>query len=141
MPTRSALTRAAAILAVSLTLAACNAAERDADAVEEAATSAPEARSPSQQAFAEANDRMHAAMADIPADADEAFMRGMLAHHRGAVEMAQVELQHGRDAKARDLARRIIAAQQAEIEEMDAWLKQRDIGTEAAEVDHAAMGH
>lgn len=141
MPTRSALTRAAAILAVSMTLAACNAAERDADAVEKAATSAPEARSPSQQAFAEVNDRMHAAMADIPADADEAFMRGMLAHHRGAVEMAQVELQHGRDAKARDLARRIIAAQQAEIEEMAAWLKQRDIGTEPAEVDHAAMGH
>ena len=43
MPTRSALTRVAAILAVSLTLAACNAAERDADAVEKAATSAPDA--------------------------------------------------------------------------------------------------
>lgn len=141
MPTRSALTRATAILAVALTLAACGAAERDADAVEEAATTAPQARTPSQQAFADVNDRMHAAMAEIPADPDEAFMRGMLAHHRGAVEMAQVELQHGRDAKARDLAQRIIAAQQAEIEEMEAWLKERNVATAPVEVDHAAMGH
>ena len=141
MPARSALTRTAAITALSLTLAACGVAERDADAVEEAAATAPEARTASQQAFADVNDRMHAAMREIPADADEAFMRGMLAHHRGAVEMAQVELQHGRDAKARDLAQRVIAAQQAEIAEMETWLKQRNIGTEPVEVDHAAMGH
>lgn len=141
MPTRSALTRTAAFTAGLLVLSGCGAAERDADAVAEAATTAPEARTPSQQAFADVNDRMHAAMAEIPPDADEAFMRGMLAHHRGAVEMAEVELQHGKDAQARDLAQRIIAAQQAEIDEMEAWLKQRDIATAPAEVDHAAMGH
>jgi len=79
----------------------------------------------SQQAYAQVNQRMHAAMADIPADADVAFMQGMLAHHRGAVEMAQVALDHGTDAQARDLAQRIIAAQQAEIDEMEAWLAAR----------------
>lgn len=94
-----------------------------------------------QQAYAAANARMHEGMADIPADADEAFMRGMLAHHRGAVEMAKVELEHGRDAAARDLAERVIAAQAAEIREMEAWLKAHGTPATGAPVDHAAMGH
>lgn len=83
------------------------------------------AMSPAQQAYAAVNERMHAGMADIPADADVAFMQGMLAHHRGAVEMSQVALDHGKDEQARDLAERIIAAQQAEIDEMEAWLAAR----------------
>ncbi len=78
-----------------------------------------------QAAYTAVNDRMHAAMADIPADADVAFMQGMLAHHRGAVEMSQVALKYAKDAKARDLAARVIAAQKAEIAEMEAWLKDR----------------
>ncbi len=68
---------------------------------------------------------MHAAMADIPADPDVAFMQGMLAHHRGAVAMSEVALKYAKDTKARDLANRVIAAQTAEIAEMEAWLKQR----------------
>lgn len=84
---------------------------------------------------------MHAAMGDIPADADEAFMRGMLAHHRGAVEMAEVELKYGKDAQTRDLAQRVITAQQAENEEMETWLAGKGVSMEPAAVDHAAMGH
>jgi uncharacterized protein (DUF305 family) len=76
-----------------------------------------------QTAYKAVNDRMHAGMADIPADADMAFMQGMLAHHKGAVEMSEVALKYAKDAKARDLAIRIIAAQKAEIAEMEAWLK------------------
>ncbi|WP_228241838.1 DUF305 domain-containing protein [Porphyrobacter sp. GA68] len=106
------------------------------------ATAAP--MNPAQQAFADVNTRMHAAMANIPTDADEAFIRGMLAHHRGAVEMAEVELAHGANPQARDLAQRIIDAQGAEIAEMEAWLTQRGLPTAAptgaaAQVDHS--GH
>jgi uncharacterized protein (DUF305 family) len=78
-----------------------------------------------QAAYKAVNDRMHAGMADIPADADVAFMQGMLAHHKGAVEMSEVALKHAKDEQARDLATRVIAAQKAEIAEMEAWLKER----------------
>ncbi|RNJ61432.1 MAG: DUF305 domain-containing protein [Porphyrobacter sp. IPPAS B-1204] len=80
-----------------------------------------------QAAFKTANDRMHAGMADIPADADVAFMQGMLAHHQGAVEMSEVALKYAKDAEARDLATRVIAAQKTEIAEMEAWLKARGV--------------
>ncbi len=78
-----------------------------------------------QAAYSQVNDRMHAGMADISADADVAFMEGMLAHHKGAVEMSEVALKYAKDEQARDLAARVIAAQQEEIAEMEAWLKAR----------------
>ncbi|KPP84436.1 DUF305 domain-containing protein [Erythrobacter sp. HL-111] len=81
--------------------------------------------SEAQAAFKAANDKMHAGMADIPEDADIAFMQGMLAHHQGAVEMSEVALKYARDEQARDLAARVIAAQKEEIAEMEAWLKER----------------
>jgi uncharacterized protein (DUF305 family) len=37
--------------------------------------------------------------------------------------MAKVELQYGKDAQLRKMARAIIKAQEAEIAEMNAWLK------------------
>lgn len=80
-----------------------------------------------QAAYKAVNDRMHAGMADIPTDADVAFMQGMLAHHKGAVEMSEVALKYAKDEKARDLATRVIAAQKAEIAEMEAWLKARGV--------------
>jgi uncharacterized protein (DUF305 family) len=80
-----------------------------------------------QAAYKAVNDTMHAGMADIPADADVAFMQGMLAHHQGAVEMSEVALKYAKDAEARDLATRVIAAQKAEIAEMESWLKARGV--------------
>lgn len=55
---------------------------------------------------------------------DRAFAVGMLAHHKGAVEMARSELKFGTDPKMRALAEEIIKAQQAEIDLMETWLKQ-----------------
>ena len=86
----------------------------------------PAALTEAQAAFKAANDKMHAGMAEIPADADVAFMQGMLAHHEGAVEMSEVALKYAKDEQARDLAARVIAAQKAEIEEMKAWLAARE---------------
>ena len=82
----------------------------------------PAALTEAQAAYKAANDRMHADMTEISADPDLAFMQGMLAHHRGAVAMSEVALKYAKDAKARDFAARVIAAQKAEISEMEAWL-------------------
>lgn len=56
------------------------------------------------------------------ADATRLFLTAMIAHHRGAIQMAQVELQAGVNPSAQALARTIIAAQQAEIATMSALL-------------------
>ncbi|HEY8359866.1 MAG TPA: DUF305 domain-containing protein, partial [Ramlibacter sp.] len=69
--------------------------------------------------------RMHGAMeAGVQhPDADQAFVRGMIAHHQGAIEMAQIQLRHGKDAGPRKLAQHIIDEQQREVAEMQAWLQ------------------
>lgn len=55
-------------------------------------------------------------------DPDAAFAQGMLAHHVGAVDMAEIELKYGTDTEMRELAQAIIDAQQPEIEQMKTWL-------------------
>ncbi len=55
-------------------------------------------------------------------DADVAFACGMIAHHQGAIDMAEVLLEHGDDPQMRALAEEIIAAQVGEIEQMTTWL-------------------
>lgn len=55
-------------------------------------------------------------------DADVSFICGMIAHHMGAISMSEVELKHGDNAQARDMAQKIIDAQKKEIVEMTKWL-------------------
>jgi len=56
-------------------------------------------------------------------DPDLAFHCGMIAHHAGAIAMAEVELQYGDDEQSKAMAQRIIDAQGPEIEEMTAWIE------------------
>jgi uncharacterized protein (DUF305 family) len=53
---------------------------------------------------------------------DRMFLEMMIRHHEGAVQMAQQQLADGKYPPAKDLARAIMAAQQAEIDQMRALL-------------------
>lgn len=55
-------------------------------------------------------------------DPDTAFAKGMLGHHRGAIDMAEIQLKYGKDAAMRQLAQQIITEQQAEIDVLNKWL-------------------
>ena len=56
------------------------------------------------------------------AELDRMFLEMMIEHHRGAIDMAEQEIEDGEAPEAKELARNIIDAQTAEIDEMEALL-------------------
>jgi uncharacterized protein (DUF305 family) len=79
---------------------------------------------PSSAAFRAINEKMHDGM-DIAftGNADVDFVRGMIPHHQGAVDMARTLIAFGKDPQLRKLAEDIIKAQESEIALMQEWLK------------------
>lgn len=59
---------------------------------------------------------------------DEAFIRMMIPHHEGAIDMAEEALEASAHEEVKQLARDIISAQQREIDMMKGW--QREWGYE-----------
>jgi uncharacterized protein (DUF305 family) len=69
--------------------------------------------------------KMHPAMMQgmMAKDPDVAFACGMIAHHQGAIDMAEVELKFGDNDEAKQMAQKIIDAQKMEITEFTQWLE------------------
>lgn len=130
------------LIAVSLlTLSACEgggdpvnqalrdaSAERHAATVKDGAVSGPShaGHTPTtgagDAAFAASEASMHAKMAAASGDTvDNAYIAKMIAHHEGAVEMAEVALRDSRDPEIRRMAQAVVDTQTREIAEMRAW--------------------
>lgn len=58
---------------------------------------------------------------------DSDFVRGMIPHHQGAIDMANVVLQYGKDEDIKSLARFIKVSQEGEIAQMTRWLERRGV--------------
>ncbi len=52
---------------------------------------------------------------------DRAFLDVMIPHHEGAIRMAQVQLARGKNRTVKRMARAIVHAQTAEIDQMHQW--------------------
>lgn len=57
-------------------------------------------------------------------DADVAFAQGMIPHHEGALVMAEMALERSTEPRVLDLAERIQAGQDPEIDLMTGWLQE-----------------
>jgi uncharacterized protein (DUF305 family) len=55
-------------------------------------------------------------------DVDKDFAMMMKMHHQQGVKMAQMELSHGKSSAMKAMAKKIIAAQNKEITQLDNWL-------------------
>lgn len=71
-------------------------------------------------------------------DYDKAFIEMMIAHHKGAVEMAELSEQRAEHDEIKQLSQEIIAAQEKEIADMKQW--QLDWGYDSNEASQMMHG-
>lgn len=60
---------------------------------------------------------------EFSGDPDADFARSMMKHHQAGIEMAQIQLKHGKNAEMRKMAEKLIKEQGKDNEEFQAFLK------------------
>jgi uncharacterized protein (DUF305 family) len=75
-------------------------------------------------------------------DYDRMFLANMIAHHQGAVDMANLALTNAKHQELKDMANAIISAQNKEITDMQSWQSQWGYPASSGDMmmDHSAMG-
>ena len=77
--------------------------------------------------FQKAMDKMHKDMMIKPSgNIDIDFLKGMIPHHQGAIDMSEELIKKTKDPELKAFAQKIIEAQKAEIKQMQEWLKKKD---------------
>lgn len=73
---------------------------------------------------------------------DRNFIANMIAHHQGAVTMAQLALTNAKHQELKDMANDIISAQNGEISQMKSWQQAWGYPSSSSDnmMDHSAMG-
>jgi uncharacterized protein (DUF305 family) len=107
-----------AVLAMGMVLAACGSSNR---------------------VTQQGHEQSAAPKASGAAAVDRAFIKGMVPHHAGAIDMAKVERDKGKRAEVKDLAQSIIDAQEREIAEMSDIAKNK-YGFTPQRERHGEMG-
>lgn len=64
-------------------------------------------------------------MMKMSGDVDKDFAVMMKMHHQQALDMAQVEIDHGKSPEMKSMAKKIVSAQKKEIVEFDTWLSKQ----------------
>ena len=83
---------------------------------------APDGASAATQGYVDAMNGMSAGMMmEFTGDADVDFIKGMIPHHQGAIDMALLIPSRARHAELLHLSDEIIKAQTHEIDEMRRW--------------------
>jgi uncharacterized protein (DUF305 family) len=77
--------------------------------------------------FQKAMDKMHKDMMIKPSgNIDVDFLKAMIPHHQGVVDMSEELIKKSKDAELKAFAQKMIDDQKAEIKMMQDWLKKRE---------------
>lgn len=112
------------ILTIAALAAALPAAAQGAHQGHEAPPAMMTATNTAADPYAESMAKMHERMMTAKGvDASETWIRQMLEHHRGAIDMSRIALAKARDRDVRTMATKIIRDQEREVAQMQSWLK------------------
>ena len=77
--------------------------------------------------FKKAMDKMHKEMMiKSSGNIDIDFLKGMIPHHQGAIDMSEELIKKTKDPELKALAQKIIKDQKAEIKQMQDFLKKKE---------------